>query len=237
MIIDFMDEKGIHKAVIFGFPWEKEDHFRRHNDYILESIQRYPERFVGFCCFSPLSPKGPREAERCLQSGLSGIGELALYDSDLPPAAFRDVMNVALRYDRPILIHTNEPVGHVYPGKAPITLSSLYTLLKAFPDNKVVLAHWGGGIFFYGIMKKEVREVFKNTWFDTAASPYLYSPDIYRLACEILGPERFLLGSDYPLLTPERYLKEMDEAGISEQCREQIAGLNAARLLGISSSR
>ncbi|MBW1818721.1 MAG: amidohydrolase family protein, partial [Deltaproteobacteria bacterium] len=68
-----MDRHGIQRAVIFGFPWEGAENYRRHNDYILEAVQRHPDRLTGFCCFSPLAEDAPREAERCLSAGLSGV--------------------------------------------------------------------------------------------------------------------------------------------------------------------
>ncbi len=236
-LLQNMDEEGVHRSVIFGFPWQKDEHFRRHNDYIIESVERYPDRFVGFCCFSPLSSSGPKEAVRCLEAGLSGAGELAIYHSDLSPeemGSFQDIMKICAQYEVPLLLHTNEPVGHQYPGKMPINLSELYNFLKAYPSNRIVLAHWGGGLFFYGLMKKEVREVLKNVWFDTAASPYLYAPDIYRVASEIIGHDKILFGSDYPLLKPGRYFEEMGTSDLSAESFKGISGENAARLLGIS---
>ncbi|MBN1831503.1 MAG: amidohydrolase family protein [Deltaproteobacteria bacterium] len=229
-----MDKEGVHKSVIFGFPWENEDHFQRHNDYILESVERYPDRFVGFGCFSPLSPAGSKEAERCLGLGLSGVGELALYHSDSPfedTGFFRDIMEICLKHDAPLLLHVNEPVGHQYPGKTRMSLTDLYNFLKGYPSNRIVLAHWGGGLFFYGLMKKEVREVLTHVWFDTAASPFLYRPDIYRVAGEIVGYDKILFGSDYPLLKPRRYFEEMYSAGLSAQQIEKITGANAEGLL------
>ena len=232
-----MDEEGIHRSVIFGFPWKKADHFRRHNDYIIESVQDHPDRLTGFCCFDPLSPHASREAERCLKSGLSGVGELAIYDSGFSSRAimaFKDIMEICSHFDVPILLHTNEPVGHQYPGKTPIILSQLYSLVKEYPSNRIVLAHWGGGIFFYALMKKEVQDVLKNTWFDTAASPYLYSPDIYRVAGEIIGFDKIIFGSDYPLLKPGRYFSEMRSSSLSSKSIKKISGENAAHLLGLS---
>lgn len=235
-LIRNMDEEGIHRSVIFGFPWEAPEHFRRHNDYIIESVDRHPDRLIGFCCFSPLAPQAARETERCLESNLSGVGELALYDSgittrDIDP--FKEIMDIAARFDAPLLLHTNEPVGHDYPGKTPQSLGQLYQFLKAYPTNRIVLAHWGGGLFFYALMKKEVKEVLANVWYDTAASPLLYTPEIYRLAGEIVGFEKILLGSDYPLLKPGRYLREMESADIASGSISKITGANAASLLGI----
>ena len=136
--------------------------------------------------------------------------------------------------DVPVLLHTNEPVGHVYPGKAPMTLGQIYGFLKTYSANRIVLAHWGGGIFFYGLMKKEVKEVLQNVWLDTAASLFLYNPEIYRIAGEIVGFEKILFGSDYPLINPQRYFNEMESTGLSATVVEQIKGFNAAKLLGLS---
>jgi len=235
-LIRIMDEEEVEMSVVFGFPWEREDHFRRHNDYVIEAVQKFPDRLIGFCCFSVLSSGGAREAERCLTSGLSGVGELAVYGSGLTTDitdAFTDVMSLCFHYDVPMLLHVNEPVGHNYPGKAPITLNQIDRFLKAYPENKVVLAHWGGGIFFFALLKKEVKEILKNVWFDTAASPYLYSPDTYRIAGEIIGFEKILFGSDYPLLKPQRYFKEMALAGLPPHAMDRITGMNAAELLGM----
>jgi hypothetical protein len=235
-LLQNMDEEGVHRSVIFGFPWEKNGHFRRHNDYIIESVERHSDRLIGFCCFSPRSSDGPREAERCLEGGLSGVGELAMYHSEISwgeVGSFKDILQICSQFDVPLLLHTNEPVGHQYPGKMPIDLSQLYNFLQAYPSNRIVLAHWGGGLFFYALMKKEVRGVLNNVWFDTAASPYLYTPDIYSVASEIVGHEKILFGSDYPLLKPGRYFEEMGSSDLSAESFKKIVGENAAQLLGI----
>jgi predicted TIM-barrel fold metal-dependent hydrolase len=235
-LIRTMDEEGIHQSVIFGFPWENSELYARHNDYVLESVHRYPDRLIGFCAFSPLSSGGAREAERCLEQGLSGVGELAVYGSGLTSEvvdALSDVMELCSRTHVPFLLHTNEPVGHAYPGKTPNTLKQIYDFIRSYPSNRIVLAHWGGGLLFYGLMKKEVREALKNVWYDTAASPFLYTPDIYRIAGQIVGFEKVLFGSDYPLIRPRRYFKEMASAGLSSEQVNQIKGLNALRLLEV----
>ncbi len=231
-----MEEEGVDISIVFGFPWKNPDHYRRHNDYVLESIERAPDRLIGFCCFDPLTKQAPREAERCLKGGMSGIGELAVYDSDFSEdtiLALKDIMAIGRDYDVPLLLHVNEPVGHKYPGKIPMGLSQIYSLLKKYSQNKIVLAHWGGGLFFYGLMKKEVKDALSHVYFDTAASPYLYDAEVYGLAGNIIGFEKILLGSDYPLLKPGKYLKEMESAGLGKNAIGKIAGENAALLLNL----
>jgi hypothetical protein len=175
--------------------------------------------------------------KRCLDAGLAGVGELAVYHSGFSKEINRslhEVMEICADRNVPVLLHTNEPVGHVYPGKTPVQLSEIYNLLKRYPANKIVLAHWGGGLFFYSLMKKEVGDVLKNVWFDTAASPYLYAPQVYRIAGELLGFEKILFGSDYPLLKPDKYFREMAEAGLNSEALSLVKGENAARLLGLA---
>jgi hypothetical protein len=231
-----MDAGGIDKSVVFGFPWQNPELFTMHNDCIMEAVQRYPDRLIGFGCFDPASSEAAKEAERCLDAGLAGIGELAFYRSGLDDeslARLAPVMAICRERGRPVLIHTNEPIGHRYPGKTPNTLAQIYRLLDRFPENTLVLAHWGGGLFFFNLLKKEVKERFRNVYFDTAASPFLYDTAIYSIAVQTIGAEKVLFGSDYPLLPPSRYFKEMEQAGISGEILARICGLNAARLLGI----
>jgi predicted TIM-barrel fold metal-dependent hydrolase len=235
-LISAMDANRVDRAVVFGFPWTNIEISKTHNDYIMETVLKSPDRFIGLGCFDPASPGAMAEAERCLTGGLGGIGELAFYQSGIDDVALEKlapVMGMCAERDLPVLIHTNEPVGHVYHGKTPITLSQIYGLIKRFADNKIVLAHWGGGLFFYALMKKEVKQILKNVYFDTAASPYLYDSEVYQIAVQLVGVDKILFGSDFPLLAPEKYFSEMQQAGLARDQIELICGLNAKHLFNI----
>ncbi|MCJ7616263.1 MAG: amidohydrolase family protein [Desulfobacterales bacterium] len=233
-IVDSMDIEGVDKSVVLGFPWRSSDLSKRHNDYILEAIDRFPGRLAGFCCVDPFNKEAAHEVVRCLEGGLSGIGEIAFYQSGIDEASqekLKPLMEICEDKNLPVLIHTNEPVGHFYPGKTPNTLEQIYGLVKKFSNNKIVLAHWGGGMFFFNLLKKEVGECLKNVYFDTAASPFLYYPQIYQIAVRIVGQNKILFGSDFPLLKPAQYFKEFEEAGLSKDEIESICGNNAVSLL------
>jgi len=228
-LVESMDKHGVDKSVTFGFPWKTPDFYKKNNDYIIDSVRKYPDRLIGLCCLDIFSKGAAAEVERCLNAGLSGVGELAFYQSGIEADALdrlAPIMEICLKKAAPVMIHTNEPVGHAYPGKTPNTLAQIYAVVKRFPENKIILAHWGGGIFFYTLLKKEVTEVLKNIYFDTAASPFLYKPEIYSTAIRLAGVEKILLGTDYPLLPPDRYFRELASAGISPNDREKICGLN-----------
>lgn len=229
-----MDEQGIAQSVICGFPWRNPDTAVFHNDYIIESVQQYPKRLKGLACFDVLWKGAAKETRRCMEAGLSGAGELAFYLSGIDEVALdalAPVMEVLQEHNNaPCLIHTNEPLGHEYPGKTPISLKQIYSLAQRFPENKIILAHWGGGIFFYNTMKRETKEVLKNIWYDTAASVFLYDPAIYDIAAASGIIDKVLFGSDYPLVPPERYYRDIHASGLSSQQKEQILGKNAAQL-------
>ena len=233
-LIAAMDEDGVDRSVVFGFPWRRPDTARANNDYILEAVARYPDRLVGLCCLDPAADGAPAEVERCLAAGMAGIGELAFYTGGIEPAdldRLAPLMALCRERNGLALIHTNEPVGHIYPGKTPNTLRQIYDLVGRFPQNRIVLAHWGGGIFFYSLLKKEVRQHLANVWFDTAASPFLYDPRIWRVARDTVGLEKILFGTDFPLLRASRYRRDLDASGLTPVEQAAVLGDNAAALL------
>ncbi len=232
-LISAMDDSGIDKSVVFGFPWVSRDLTMRHNDYVLEWAAKHPDRLIPLVCVLPTEDWSVREVERCLKAGARGAGELAVYghcDKNKVLEHYAEIANLVRNYDGVLLVHANEPVGHNYPGKAPQGLDFYYEIVKVSQGLPLILAHWGGGLFFYALLKKEVPDLFRNLFVDTAASPFLYSPAIYRIGIEILGLEKILVGSDFPLLGIERYRRDMESANLSEEERRMIEGDNAARL-------
>ena len=237
-LIQIMDEQGVDKAVVFGFPWRKKDNFQLNNDYVLDAAKRYPHRLIPLGCFDATHPKARHEAERCLLAGALGIGELAFYSAGIDEESRKALLPLAklcAEAKALVSLHTNEPIGHAYPGKSPMTLSQLYSLLQATPNTRWLLAHLGGGLPFYAFLKKEVQETLANVWFDTAAMPFLYRPQALPAMAEAVGLDKLLLGTDFPLLPPTRYFREFENSGLDQNERGAVLGLNAAKLLELES--
>ncbi len=236
-LIDALDEEGVDKAVVFGFPWTDSGLSRMANDYLLDAKTRYPERIVPF--YTPSLTRGRQTVQRAvstLKKGMQGIGEVAFYTAGMGKRQWsylRSLAEIAREQDVPLLLHANESVGHDYPGKTDMRLRDLWRFVEETEGLTLVLAHWGGGLFFYELMKS-VRNRAANLYYDTAASPFLYAPGVYRIAVEILGPERILFGSDFPLIRPSRYWREMEEGGLPADARAMILGRNACRLLRLA---
>jgi predicted TIM-barrel fold metal-dependent hydrolase len=81
----------------------------------------------------------------------------------------------------------------------------------------------------------EVKKAMSNVFFDTAASPLLYTPQIYNQVIQLVGADKILFGSDYPLLAQSRLLKEINSLDLPEETERLILSANARKLLGIKS--
>src|SRR4030042_498366 len=97
-----------------------------HTHLFPEEIRNDRERFFdGEPAFrllykSPSSRLAGQEVRRGLDGLLSGVGEIAFYDSGLDEKVLESLnsaMEVCKNRDMPVLIHVNEPVGHAYAGK------------------------------------------------------------------------------------------------------------------------
>lgn len=235
-LINSMDEAGIDVSVVLNFGWSTQSLCVETNDYILESIARYPKRLIGFCAVQPNSVESAiAEIERCARSGARGIGELRpdTQHFDLEDdRATEPLVEALMKYRLILLTHASEPVGHSYPGKGEVTPDKLYPFITRYPGLTVVCAHWGGGLPFYALMP-EVKRTLHNVLFDAAASPFLYSPQIYRQVIELVGADKILFGTDYPLMPQSRVLKEVQSLNLPDDTRNLILSGNARRILDI----
>lgn len=231
-VIREMDETRVDHSVIFGFAYKDQGLCRETNDYVLEAVRAHPDRFTGMACVSPEEPGAVAELERCLDAGLRGCGELFPdgQGMDLRDSPGLDrVAGVLEERGMLISIHSNEPVGHDYPGKGHNGPEPCYEFALRHPELHIIYSHLGGGLFLYEMMP-QVRESIPRVYYDTATAPFLYRRDIYSLAATAAGPEKLLFGSDYPLISPQRYLNETED--LEGVFREALFGYNAASLLG-----
>ncbi len=239
-----MDKAGVERAILLGWYWENQKTCDRQNRWHVDWVREHPDRFIGFAAVQPMAEDRAFESvRRAIDQGLSGIGEM------LPPAqgfshtnsTWLQILEWAQEEKLPITIHVTEAVGHDYPGKVETPLAEYQWLAQQFPDLNILLAHWGGGLPFYEL-NAVCRSDFKNFFYDTAASPLLYDKKVFRVVSDMVGADKVLFGSDYPLrLFPkvdkkpgfERFLEQIDNAGLTEVEKEKILGGNARKLFGL----
>ena len=232
-VVRSMEAAGVDRTVVFGFPWREGKLCAANNDYLIDAVRRFPDKLIGFACVQPLDARDAQELARCLDAGLMGLGELGpdgqrfdIEDKRILQAS----AEVLMQYDRPLVTHTSEPMGHAYAGKGQTFPWKLLKLARNFPELKIVMSHWGGGLPFYELMP-EVGDDLRNVYYDSAASTYLYRFDIFPVAARIVGADRILWGTDYPLLSQAKMLQRVRESGLEADELEAVLGGNAARLL------
>ena len=235
-LLESMDRDGVARSVVMGIGWSDAGLAEESNDYIIEAVHRYPDRLTGFCCVNPAwGDAAVAELERCAAAGLKGVGEIhpdtqGLDITDGPRMI--PFMETAARLGMPVLVHASEPVGHLYPGKGQTTPDKLCRFIENFPENVIICAHWGGGLPFYALMP-EVGQALQNVYYDTAASLFLYKQDIFGVVARLVGPDKILFATDYPLISPRRLLAQVEASGLEAGDQALVLGGNAARLFGI----
>jgi predicted TIM-barrel fold metal-dependent hydrolase len=137
----------------------------------------------------------------------------------------------------PVLVHTGHSgIGTGVRGGAGVRLKygnplPLDDVAVDFPDLPIVLAHpsfpWQDEAISMSLHKP-------NVFIDLSGwSPKYFSPTLVRYA-ETLLREKVLFGSDFPLITPDRWLRDFAALPFRDEVRPLVLKWNAARLLGLT---
>ena len=236
-LLQAMDAAAVDLAVVVGIGWSDPELARKANDYVLDAVARYPRRLAGFCAASPAwGDAALVEIQRCIRAGLRGVGELhpdtqgfSLEDR----AVMAPLMDLAAGLEVPVMVHASEPVGHPYRGKGSTTPQAVMKLIQHFQGVSIICAHWGGGLPFYALMP-EVAASLGHVYFDSAASPFLYDGRVFSVASDLVGPEKLLFATDFPLIQPQQLLAQVRRGGLPAQAEAMLLGGNAALLLGLT---
>ncbi|WBB90431.1 amidohydrolase family protein [Verrucosispora sp. WMMC514] len=138
----------------------------------------------------------------------------------------------------PALFHTGQTgIGAGMPGGYGFRLGLSNPMLldpvaAEFPDLQIIMAHpsvpWQDEALSVATHKP-------NTWIDLSGwSPKYFPAELVRYANSLLK-RRVLFGTDYPLLTPDRWLRDVRATDLKPEVLPGILKDNAVRLLGLSS--
>jgi len=238
-LIASMDEAGIDMSAVLNIGWRSLELCAMTNDYIMESVAKYPNRLIGFCSVPQFSSfESVAEIERCVKSGIKGVGEIRLdIELDLSDEYGKGHFLKVMKNNKLILlVHSSEPVGHEYAGKDLITPAVLETLVSQLPGVSIICAHWGGGLPFYNLMP-EVKKTLSRVYYDSAASPFLYSPQVYKEVAALAGADKILFGSDYPVIDQQRVLNQIKALDMSAPDKEMLLYGNATKLFGLKTGK
>ena len=210
------------------------------NDELAAACRKYPDRFVGFAGIDPWKGElAVRELERAIRSlGLRGAkfhpGRQAFYPND---HRFYSLFETAAALQAPVLFHTGMmAAGAGTPGgrgqrldyTRPIYLDHL---AADFPNLTIIAAHPSWPWTDEGLALARHKA---NVFLDLSGYSPKYIPSQYIQFANTLLQDQMVFGSDYPFITPERWLADFEEAGFRPAVYEKILLLNARRALGLT---
>lgn len=230
-LLQSMEKCGVETTAVSGFAARDQGLCRLMNDYVLEAARLHPGKLLAMAVVSPGDPGMEQELVRMRKGGAVGVGELFPWGQgfSLDGKDANRLAALCREMDLPLLLHVNENVGHEYTGKGDVSIKEASLFAAAHPEQDIIFAHLGGGLLFYELMP-ELRQQLQRVYYDTAAAPFLYDQKLYTVAREIGVLPRLLLGSDYPLLSPLRYRRAMEAAGLSAEEISLVCSENARRL-------
>lgn len=216
-----MDEADVEKALLLGWYWENPATCIEHNAFMAQWVKACPERFVASMAIHPHMPGGLDALKAGKAAGFKGIGEIfpAIQGFELGGPQWRAMLEWASEEGMPITFHVTEPVGREHSGAIRSPLEDYVKLAQAYPDLKMILAHWGGLLPFYEL-NPFIKKFLRNVYYDTAASSLLYDERIWRSVVDIVGADKVLFGSDYPLRLKPKDVRPQIKPLVEEAVKE-----------------
>lgn len=208
------------------------------NDRVAEICDSYPDRFIGFASVDFHKPDAAAELDRAVtELGLRGLKIHPQVQAFYPHEARWDpIWGVCAEHRLPIVVHVGQTgLGAGVRGGSGIAFDygrPMYMDMVAarWPDLTVVMAHFGYP-WHLEVLASAMHKT--NVWVDLSGWRPKYIPEEVKRDCRGRLNDRFVWGSDYPMLDPGRILSEFDALGLEGERRDNVLYANAARLLGL----
>lgn len=227
-------------CVIFPVDAERETGFRRYNnEEMAELAAENADVLIPFASIDPAKGRlGAREARRLVESfGIRGFkfhpSMQGFYPNDRSAYVLYEAIAEA---GVPALFHTGQTgVGAGMRGGNGIRLKYsnpmyLDDVATDFPDMPIVLAHPS---FPWQEEALAVATHKPNVYIDLSGWSPKYFPEILVRYCNTLLRHKMLFGSDWPVITPDRWLRDFEKIEIKAEVRPLILKQNAMKLLNL----
>ncbi|OJW02597.1 MAG: 4-hydroxyphenyl-beta-ketoacyl-CoA hydrolase [Microbacterium sp. 67-17] len=227
-------------AVIFGVDSERHMGDKRvPNIEVAEAAARHDDVFVPFASIDPYRGKAAiAEAVDLIENhGVQGFKFHPSVQDFAPDDRLAcDLYEVIAGYKRIALFHSGQTgIGRNFPGGGGVRLkysNPMYydDLAVDFPDMTIVIAHPS---FPWQDEALAVARHKQNVFIDLSGwSPKYFDPKLIQHSNNLLK-DKVLFGSDFPLLTPDRWLADFAQAPFKDEVRSLILKDNAVRVLGL----
>jgi predicted TIM-barrel fold metal-dependent hydrolase len=236
-MLDEYTECGVDRLVLFAWDAETASHRPRvSNEFVSRIANKFPERIIGFASVDPQKKSAVRDLQRAVQ-------DLKLQGLKLHPQAQAFQPNDRKHYPIyekcvelgiPVTFHTGSTywgAGLDGGGGLKLRLSNpmlLDDIAADFPELKLIMAHPG---WPWQDEQLAIAMHKENTFIDLSGwSPKYFQPLLVTYMAKLI-PHKFLFGTDYPMLSPRRWLEDFKALPLTSEVRHMILEENARKLL------
>ena len=238
-IADYYRQRQMAAVVFTVDATTRTGHPALSSEEIADRAAAHPDVLIPFGSVDPLAgDEAVRRARRLIAGhGVRGFKFHPSFQGFSPDdQRYYPLYEVIAEAGLPAVFHTGQTgIGAGLPGGRGIKLRLSDPMLlddvaADFPGLTVILAHpsvpWQDEAISIATHKA-------NVYIDLSGwSPRYFPPQLVRAANSFLA-DKVLFGTDYPLLTPERWLRDFAQLEIKPEVRPKILKDNAARLLGL----
>jgi predicted TIM-barrel fold metal-dependent hydrolase len=233
------------KIGLVMFTVDAEAHLGRRripNEEIAAAAKDNSDMMLAFASIDPHKGKlGARDARKLIaEHGVKGFKFHPTVQGFHPQSKLAwPLYEVIAEHKLPAIFHSGHSgIGSGMPGGGGLRLEysnpmHLDEVAIAFPDMQIVIAHpswpWQDEALSVCMHKP-------NVWIDLSGwSPKYFPPQLVQYANTLLK-DRMLFGSDFPLISPDRWMKDFQEAGFKPEVQPLILKQNAIRLLKLDAA-
>jgi predicted TIM-barrel fold metal-dependent hydrolase len=233
------------KIGLVMFPVDAEFEMGRRripNEEVAEAAAENADILIAFASIDPHKGRmGVREARRLIEEfGVKGFKFHPTAQGFFPNDRMAyPLYELIAAHKLPAIFHSGHSgMGTGMPGGGGLRLKFsnpiyLDDVAADFPDMKIIIAHpswpWQDEALSVCLHKP-------NVYIDLSGwSPKYFPPQLVQYANTQLK-KKMLFGSDFPLITPDRWMADFEKAGFRPEVRPLILKENAARVLGLKAS-
>ncbi len=210
------------------------------NDYVAEIVRSHPEQFIGFATVDPWKDEAAvEELERSVTDlGLKGLKLHPIHQAFFPnDERFYPLYEKCQTLGVPLLMHSGfaaagvgMPGGGGFKLKYSRPIPGFDDVATDFPDLTIIMAHpawpWIEEQIAVSLHKP-------NVYIDLSGWAPRFIPEVLVRETDTRLRDKVLFGSDFPYLTPDRWLKGFEDLPIRDEVRPKVLLENARRILGI----
>lgn len=212
-LLEAMAEAGVGESWVLPIPTGPDEPVsQKHNEVFISNVLQH-DNLVPFCTVDVTDSKtSHRQLKAAVAMGARGwkfhpiLQRTEINSRELYPSyAYAEEQQL------PVLIHAGQFIGHRVAGKlfpGPLRMADplgIDDVADTFPDLKIIMAHFGWPWLSHSIAIATRRD---NVYLDLSGwAPKHFPAELVAQALKAM-PHKFLFGTDYPFITPQRWLTE-----------------------------